>query len=49
MSQKIVISADDLLNLGVDQDPELYVRYRLVSEDRNRVSAWTPIFVVPNP
>lgn len=48
MSKKIIITAQELTNLGVGSFTELYVRYRLISEDRNRYSAWTPIFEVDN-
>jgi hypothetical protein len=49
MSKRIIISAEELTALGLDQDSEIYVRFRLVSEDRNRLSAWTPIFEIPTP
>jgi hypothetical protein len=49
MSKRIIISAEELASLGIDQDPEIYLRFRLVSEDRNRLSAWTPIFEIPTP
>lgn len=45
MSKKIIISPEELTALGVD-GPEYYIRFRIISEDRNRVSAWTPIFTI---
>lgn len=48
MSKKIVITAQELIDLGVGSFTELNVRYRLISEDRNRYSAWTSIFEIPN-
>jgi hypothetical protein len=43
MSKKAIISKSDLNNIIYGQST-VYVRYRLVSEDKNRFSAWTPIF-----
>jgi hypothetical protein len=45
MSKKVVIPKSSLNNIIAGQSI-VYVRYRLVSEDRNRVSAWTPIFSI---
>ena len=48
MSKKAIISKNDLNNIIYDQST-VYIRYRLVSEDKNRFSAWTPIFsLTPN-
>lgn len=49
MSKRVLITSEELTNLGLDANPKLYIRYRLISEDRNRFSAWTPIFEIPNP
>lgn len=45
MSKKFLIPFSDLPYTKSD-DPQYYVRYRIVSEDKNRVSAWTNIFTV---
>jgi hypothetical protein len=45
MSKKFLIPFSDLPYTKSD-DPQHYVRYRIVSEDKNRVSAWTNIFTV---
>lgn len=49
MSKRIVITAQELIDFGLGSLTELNIRYRLISEDRNRISAWTSIFEVPNP
>jgi len=43
MAKKIVIPKGDLPNL-IAGETQCFLRFRVVSEDRNRVSAWTPIF-----
>jgi len=43
MSKKITITPEQLSALGLF-GPEYYIRFRIVSEDKNRVSAWTSIF-----
>ena len=45
---KIIIPKEKLPNVS-DNNAFVYVRFRLTSEDRNRVSAWTPIFEVAKP
>ena len=37
-------------DLIIDADTEEYIlRYRIVSEDRNRTSAWSPVYRIPAP
>lgn len=43
MSKKIVVPARDLPPL-IGGQTDVFLRFRIVSSDRNRVSAWTPIF-----
>lgn len=43
MSKKVIISKTNFPDMSI-YGPEYQVRYRLISEDRNRFSAWTPIF-----
>lgn len=43
MSKKIIIPRADIPNAT---DSTFYIRFRIVSEDRNRLSAWTPIYEV---
>jgi hypothetical protein len=45
MSKKIIITQDELNALGLT-GPDYYLRFRLVSEDRNRISPWTSIFTI---
>ena len=45
MSKKLVIPRKNLPDPSV-YDAQYRIRYRLVSEDRNRFSSWTPIFSV---
>lgn len=45
MSKKIIITQDELDALGIS-GPDYYIRFRIISEDRNRISAWTPIFTI---
>lgn len=45
MSKKITLPASLFIESEVDH-PETELRFRLISEDRNRISAWTPIFSV---
>jgi hypothetical protein len=42
--QKAVVPNEDLPSLSLDG--KYYVRYRIVSEDKNRVSHWSPIYSV---
>jgi hypothetical protein len=41
---KLVIKKEDLTLASPETD--VYLRFRIVSTDLNRVSAWTPIFAV---
>lgn len=43
MAKKIVIPKEQLPNL-IAGETLCFLRFRIVSEDRNRVSAWTPVF-----
>jgi hypothetical protein len=43
MSKKIVISRDSLPDIN-SITGSYYVRFRIVSEDRNNISYWSPIF-----
>lgn len=43
MSKKVIIPAKELPSL-IAGETDVFVRFRLVSSDRNRVSAWSPIF-----
>lgn len=45
---KLIIPKEKIPNVP-DHNSKVYVRYRITSEDKNRVSAWTPIFVVDRP
>lgn len=45
MAKKIVIPKEQLPNL-IAGETLCFLRFRIVSEDRNRVSAWTPVFGV---
>ena len=45
---KIVIPKEKLPNVP-DNNNLVYIRFKIVSEDRNRSSAWTPIFVISKP
>ena len=45
MSKKIVIPKQTFQDISI-YSPTYQIRYRLVSDDRNRVSAWTPIYSV---
>lgn len=45
MSKKLIIKSGDLPDI-ISGETQIFVRYRVVSEDKNRVSAWTPIFSV---
>lgn len=48
MSKKIVISKTNFPEMNIN-DPNYQVRFRIISENRNRTSAWSPIFSVnPN-
>lgn len=42
---RIVIPKDQLPNVIAGQT-ECFLRFRIISGDRNRLSAWTPIFSV---
>ena len=45
MAKKLVIPKETFGGMSI-YDPHYQIRYRLVSEDRNRVSAWSPIYSV---
>jgi len=45
MSKRIVIPKEQLPNL-IAGEAECFIRFRIISSDRNRLSAWTPIFSV---
>lgn len=42
---KIIITPAQLTALGLT-GPEYNIRFRIVSEDKNRLSPWTSIFTV---
>lgn len=43
MAKKIIIPKEQLPNL-IAGETLCFLRFRIVSEDKNRVSAWTPIY-----
>jgi hypothetical protein len=45
MSKKIVISKTNFPEMSI-YDPSYQIRFRIISENRNRFSAWSPIFSV---
>lgn len=45
MSKKIIITEEELVALGIT-GPDYSLRFRIVSEDRNRFSPWTSIFTI---
>lgn len=45
MSKKVIIPKENFPEMST-AGPEYQVRFRLISEDRNRFSSWTPIFSV---
>jgi hypothetical protein len=45
MSKKVVIPKQNFTEMSI-AGSEYQIRFRLVSEDRNRYSSWTPIFSV---
>lgn len=45
MAKKIIIAKENFADMSI-YDPSYQIRFRLISEDRNRVSAWSPIFSV---
>lgn len=45
MSKRIIITPEELTALGLS-GPDYQIRFRLISEDRNRISPWTPIFTI---
>lgn len=47
VSKKVSISVKDLPSMT--SDGKYLIRYRIVSEDKNRISAWSPIYKVPAP
>lgn len=50
MTKFVTISNDELPYVQVDDDGLYYaIRYRVVSEDRNRFSHWSPIYRVDMP
>lgn len=49
--RKVIIPPENLLAVNVPDDPlantsQYFVRYRVVSEDKTRTSAWSPIYKV---
>jgi hypothetical protein len=46
--KKVRISSSDLPPFGAVEEGYT-VRYRVVSEDRNRLSAWSPFYFLPKP
>ena len=48
MSKKLVIPKESLPNL-TSNNTALVIRFRIVSTDKNRVSAWTPIYTMIKP
>lgn len=44
--KKVVISRENLPSLGF-VNGKYNIRYRLISEDRNRISHWSPIYEIP--
>ena len=48
MSKKLIITAEELDSMGMT-GPDYDLRFRIVSEDRNRFSSWTPIFSISDP
>lgn len=49
--KKVIIPPENLLAINVPDDPlantsQYFVRYRVVSEDKTRTSAWSPIYKV---
>lgn len=48
MSKKIIISKTNFPEMSI-YDPNYQIRFRIIAENRNRFSAWSPIFSVnPN-
>lgn len=45
MSKRLIITPEQLVALGLT-GPDYQVRFRIISEDRNRISPWTPIFTI---
>lgn len=43
---KIIIKKEDLPAINA-KEKSYFVRYRIISEDRNRLSYWSPIFKIP--
>lgn len=43
MSKKVIIPAKELPSL-IAGETDVFLRFRIVSSDRNRISAWSPIF-----
>lgn len=43
--KKVIVSPQSLAAVNIVGDnPKYFVRYRIVSEDKSRISAWSPIF-----
>jgi hypothetical protein len=45
MSKRVIIPKENFVETSI-YNPDQQIRFRLVSEDRNRFSAWSPIFSV---
>jgi len=45
MSKKLIVPKEQFPGMSI-YDPNYEVRFRIVSDDRNRVSAWSPIYSV---
>lgn len=41
MSKIVIIPREELPN---PENQTFYIRFRIISQDRNRISAWSPIF-----
>lgn len=49
--QKVIVPADTLPASPINIDGYYYylVRYRIVTEDNNRYSHWSPVYFIPAP
>ena len=45
MTKKLIIPKESFAEMST-ASPEYQIRFRLISDDRNRYSAWTPIYSV---
>lgn len=43
MTKRVIIPANELPSL-IAGETDVFMRFRIVSSDRNRISAWSPIF-----